>query len=165
MNLLLLKQLAILSAFTGALLGITALLSPLTLFVFLISFGLPAILVLVYLKQNDLIGIINVRDGSIFGAIIGSVSFIAAFLVFAPISVIISWLFKLFKIQYLSGFLSLVPFDFGSIFIMFFIVLLLAFLSALFNGFTGAVTAYVYELITGIKKENNENNSIDFEIK
>ena len=38
-------------------------------------------------------------------------------------------------------------------------------ISALFNGFAGLVTAYVYEMITGIKKENNQNSSVDFEIK
>jgi hypothetical protein len=38
-------------------------------------------------------------------------------------------------------------------------------MSALFNGFTGMVTAWIYEIITGLKKENNQNNSIDFEIK
>ena len=44
------------------------------------------------------------------------------------------------------------------------LMLLMAGISALFNGFTGLVTAYVYELITGIKKEANENNSVDFTI-
>ena len=38
-----------------------------------------------------------------------------------------------------------------------------ALLSALMNAFTGLVTAYIYEFLTGIKKESNE--SIDFEIK
>ena len=38
-------------------------------------------------------------------------------------------------------------------------------LAALFNGFTGLITAYLYELITGVKKENNENNSVDFTIE
>jgi len=40
-----------------------------------------------------------------------------------------------------------------------------ALISGLFNGFTGLVTAWIYELITGERKELNQNNSIDFEIK
>ena len=44
-------------------------------------------------------------------------------------------------------------------------MILMAGISALFNGFAGLVTAYVYELITGIKKGKDENSSIDFEIK
>ena len=61
--------------------------------------------------------------------------------------------------------MRLIPFDFGSIFVLVMCVIFLAGLSAIFNGFFGAVTAYAYELITGIKKGNNENTSIDFEIK
>ena len=38
-------------------------------------------------------------------------------------------------------------------------------MSAMFNGFSGLVTIYVYELISGIKKDTNENNSVDFEVK
>ena len=45
------------------------------------------------------------------------------------------------------------------------LMILMAGISALFNGFAGLVTAYVYELITGIQKGRNEKNSIDFEIK
>ena len=168
MNLLLLKQLSIVSAFLGGIIGIIALipLSPLfTLFVFLLSFVCPAIMVLVYLKQHDLIGIINVQEGAIYGAVIGVASFLAEFIVLAPLSIIISWIFKLFNATYISGFLSLLSFDFGVLFVLFFFVISLAMMSALFNGFTGLATAYVYELITGMKKENGQNNSVDFEIK
>jgi hypothetical protein len=95
MNLLLLKQISILSAVFGGMLGLLALIAPLTIWIILSAFVLPAIAVIVYLKQNDLIGILSTRDGAIFGSIIGAVSFVAGFVVFAPISVIISWLFKL----------------------------------------------------------------------
>jgi hypothetical protein len=166
MNLLLLKQISILSAVFGGMLGLLALIAPLTIWIILSAFVLPAIAVIVYLKQNDLIGILSTRDGAIFGSIIGAVSFVAGFVVFAPISVIISWLFKLlFKSIYTSGVLSLIPFDFGSIILLILCTILLAALSALFNGFVGLITAYVYELITGVKKEGNANNSIDFQIK
>ena len=166
MNLLLLKQLALLSAFVGGAFGLLALFSPLTLLIILLSFGLPAIIILIYMKNNELIGIMNTRDGAIWGAVIGTVSFMAGFVVFAPISVIISWLFSITVHQtYLSGFLRLIPFDFGSIFVLVLCVIFLAGLSALFNGFFGATTAWVYELITGVKKDANANTSIDFEIK
>jgi hypothetical protein len=45
------------------------------------------------------------------------------------------------------------------------LVISIAGLSALFNGFTGLIVAYLFELITGLKKDNNENNSIDFTIE
>lgn len=166
MNLLLLKQLAILSAIIGSVFGAVAILSPLTLITVFLLFGVPAIIILVYMKNNDLIGIMNVREGAIFGSIIGAISFVCAFLVFAPVSIIVSFIYSSFFAQtYLSGFLRMVPFDLGSIFVLFMCVILFASLCALFNGFFGAVTAYAYELITGIKKGNDENNSVDFEIK
>ena len=166
MNLLLLKQLSILGAFVGGIFGLFALFTPLTLFMIILSFGLPAVIILVYMKNNNLIGIMNTRDGAIWGAVIGVVTFIAQFVVFAPLSILVSVLFSLFAKQtYVAGFLRMIPFDFGSIFVLVMCVLFLSGISALFNGFFGAVTAYVYEMITGIKKGNDENTSIDFEIK
>ena len=55
--------------------------------------------------------------------------------------------------------------SFGSFVVMILLMILMAGISALFNGFAGLVTAYVYELITGIKKENNQNTNVDFAIK
>ena len=166
MNLLLLKQICIISAFMGAFGGVIALCAPLTLIMLLSAFIFPAIIVLVYLKKNDLIGIINTREGAIFGAIIGFVSFLASFAIYAPISVILAWIVKLISgAFYIPGFLRLLPFDLGTFIVLIFSVIFLAAICAIFNGFWGLVTAYVFEIITGIKKENNENNSIDFEIK
>ena len=117
--------------------------------------------ILVYLKQNDLIGIINIREGCIYGAVIGFVSFIAFSVVYTPISMLLGWLIP----SYTQGFLRFFLNSFGSLIVMLLLMILMAGISALFNGFTGLVTAWVYELITGEKKENNQNNSIDFEIK
>ena len=166
MNLVILKQLAILGAFVGIVGGLIALLPPFTLLMLLSAFIFPAIIVLVYLKQNELIGIINVREGAIFGAVVGFVSFIASFIVYAPVSVILAWVIKWISGDfYIPGFLRLLPLDLGTFIVLIFSVIFLAGLSAVFNGFWGLVTAWVYELITGIKKENDQNNSIDFEIK
>jgi len=164
-NIILIKQIAILSALIGGIGGAIALLPPLTLWMFLLAFICPAILVLVYLKKNELIGIINTQEGCIFGAIIGFVSFIAAFVVYAPVSIIIGLIVRLFNATYVPGFLRFIPLNFGSIVVLLISVIFAAAISALFNGFGGFVTAYLYEFITGIKKEANENNSVDFEIK
>ena len=55
--------------------------------------------------------------------------------------------------------------SFGSFVVMVLLMVLMAGISALFNGFAGLVTAYVYELISGVKKENNANNTVDFTIE
>ena len=161
MNLLLLKQISILSAFAGAMLGLITVVPYLSFLSFMILILCLSAFVLAYLKQNDLIGIISIREGCIFGAIIGFVSFIAFSIVYAPISMLLGWLFP----TYTQGFLRFFLTSFGSVIVMILLMILMAGISALFNGFAGLVTAYVYEMITGIKKENNQNSSVDFEIK
>lgn len=162
MNLLLLKQLSILSAFAGAVLGLVSILPYISLFTFLIAVTCLSAFVLAYLKQNDLIGIISIKEGCIFGAAIGFVSFIAFAVVYTPISMLLGWLIPAYTQGFLRFFLTG---GFGSFVVLILLVIFMAGLSAMFNGVAGVITAYVYEVITGMKKENGENNSIDFEIK
>ena len=67
-----------------------------------------------YLKQNDLIGLISVREGCIFGAVIGFVSFISFSIIYAPISMLIGWLVP----TYSQGFLRFFLTSFGSVIVM-----------------------------------------------
>ncbi len=161
MNLLLLKQISLISIFAGAVLGFVTVVPYLSLLSFLLLIVCLSAFVIVYLKQNDLIGIISVREGCIFGALIGFVSFIAFSIVYTPISMLLGWLFP----SYTQGFLRFFLTSFGSFIVMVLLMILMAGISALFNAFSGLVTAYVYELVTGIKKENNQNSSVDFEIR
>lgn len=158
MNPLLVKQTAILSAILGGIIGVLTLIPFVRNFSFMILILCIAAVIIVYMKKNDLIGIIDVKEGAVLGAIIGFVSFIAFSIVFIPLVSIVGLIFKgyyTFGILYMmrvSGF-----------FVLILLVLFLAFLSALMNAFAGLTTAYVYEVLTGLKKESNEN--IDFEIK
>ena len=161
MNLLLLKQLAILSAFAGAILGFVTVIPYVSMFSFLILILFLSAFVLAYLKQNDLIGIISIREGCIFGAIIGFVSFMAFSVIYTPISMLLGWLIP----AYTQGFLRFFMTSFGSFVVMILLMILMAGISALFNGFAGLVTAWVYELISGVKKEADENNTVDFTIE
>ena len=161
MNLLILKQLSILSLFAGAILGFITIIPYVSLFSFLILILCLSAFIITYLKQNDLIGLISVKEGCIFGAVIGFVSFISFSIIYAPISMLIGWLVP----AYSQGFLRFFLTSFGSVIVMILLMLLMAGISALFNGFAGLITAYVYELISGIKKETNENNTIDFTIE
>lgn len=161
MNLLLLKQISLISIFAGAILGFITIVPYLSFLSFMLLIICLSAFVIVYLKQNDLIGIISVREGCIFGALVGFVSFIAFSVVYTPLSMLLGWLFP----AYTQGFLRFFLTSFGSFVVMVMLMILMAGISALFNAFSGLVTAYVYELITGVKKENNQNSSIDFEIK
>ena len=153
MNLLLLKQLSILSAFAGAILGFITIIPYVSFISFMLLILCLSAFVLAYLKQNELIGIISVREGCIFGAVIGFVSFLAFAVVFTPISMLLGWLIP----SYTQGFMRFFLGSFGSFIVMIFLIIFMGGISALFNAFSGLVTAYVYELITGVKKENNQN--------
>ena len=161
MNLLLLKQLSILSAFAGAILGFITIIPYVSFISFMLLILCLSAFVLAYLKQNELIGIISVREGCIFGAVIGFVSFLAFAVVFTPISMLLGWLIP----SYTQGFMRFFLGSFGSFIVMILLIIFMGGISALFNAFSGLVTAYVYELITGVKKENNQNSSVDFEIR
>ena len=161
MNLLLLQQLSILSAFAGTILGFITIIPYVSFISFMLLILCLSAFVLAYLKQNELIGIISVREGCIFGAVIGFVSFLAFAVVFTPISMLLGWLIP----SYTQGFMRFFLGSFGSFIVMIFLIIFMGGISALFNAFSGLVTAYVYELITGIKKENNQNSSVDFEIR
>ena len=161
MNLLLLKQLSILSAFAGAILGFITIIPYVSFISFMLLILCLSAFVLAYLKQNELIGIISVREGCIYGAVIGFVSFLAFAVVFTPISMLLGWLIP----SYTQGFMRFFLGSFGSFIVMIFLIIFMGGISALFNAWSGLVTAYVYELITGVKKENNQNSSVDFEIR
>ena len=161
MDLLILKQLCILSAFVGVILGLVTVVPYVSFVSFMLLILCLSAFILVYLKQNDLIGIFNIREGCIFGAVIGFVSFLAFSIVYTPISMLLGWLFP----TYTQGFMRFFLNSFGSMIVMVFLIIFMAIISALFNACSGLITAWVYELITGIKKENDQNNSIDFEIK
>ena len=75
---------------------------------------------------------------------------------------LLGWLIPAYTQGFLRFFLTG---GFGSFVVLILLIIFMAGLSAMFNGVAGVITAYVYEVITGMKKENGENNSIDFEIK
>ena len=161
MNLLLIKQLSIISAIAGVILGLVTVIPYISLFSFIILLTCISAFILVYLKQNDLIGILSIKEGCISGAIIGFVSFMAFAIVYAPISIVLSTLIPTYPQKHFLYFIT----DFGTFIVTLFILLFIAGIGALFNGFTGLITAYAYQMITGIKKGNDENNSIDFTVE
>ncbi len=158
MNTLLVKQTAILSAILGGILGVLTLIPFVRNFSFMILILFVSAVVLVYMKKNDLIGVIDVKEGAILGGLIGFVSFIAFSVVFIPLVTIVGLVFKGYYTYGISYMLKVSGF-----FVLILLVLFLAVLSALMNAFAGLATAYFYEVLSGMKKEDNEN--VDFEIK
>lgn len=168
-NILLLKQIAILSAIAGGALAVVSIIPYINVFSFTILMLFLSGGVLYYMKRNNMIGIFDLREGSIFGAVVGFVSFIAFSVVFIPLDIILSLLTKGFHalLSFMpvhSSFLLYFFNNFGGFIVLIMLIIFVALLSALMNAFTGLVTAYVYEALSGIKKEEN-NENIDIEIR
>ena len=175
-NILLLKQIAILSAIAGGALAVVSIIPYINVFSFTILMLFLSGGVLYYMKRNNMIGIFDLREGSIFGAVVGFVSFIAFSVIdslnstlFVPLDIILSLLTKGFHallsfIPVHTSFLLYFFNNFGGFIVLIMLIIFVGLLSALMNAFTGLVTAYVYEALSGIKKEEN-NENIDIEIK
>jgi len=168
-NILLLKQISIISAICGAILGVITIVPYINIFSFTILMLFLSAGVLVYMKHNNLIGIFDLREGSIFGAVIGFVSFIAFSVVFIPLDIFLGFLTKgihalINFIPVHTSFLLYFFNNFGGIVVLVMLTIFVGLLSALMNAFTALITAYFYEAVSGIKKETN-NENIDIEIK
>ena len=113
----------------------------------------------VFLKKFNLIGLINIREGAVIGAIAGFASFLGLCAVFLPVSSLIGLIFSKYTGDFFSMFFS----SFGAFVIGLFLIFFSALMSALLNSFAGIFAVWMYEFITGVKKGDNEN--INFEIK
>lgn len=146
-NYVLFKQIAILSAFFGAVLGVVTLIPIIGVvsFVFLMCFIAPLV-IWILIKYNCL-SMESMKDSIITGAISGFVSYLGFSIIFVPISVILMKFFHL-AANYGVGLMV----GNASIFILIVISLFMGVLSATINAFTGFLTYYVIGFINSIKK-------------
>ena len=75
--------------------------------------------ILVYMKRHDLIGIIDVKEGAILGAIIGFISFIAFSIVYIPLVALTGLIFKGY---YTFGILEMLRTGMGGLFVLIMII-------------------------------------------
>lgn len=165
MNPIVVKQTAILSAILGGILGVLTLIPFVRNFSFMLLIICISTVVIIYMKKNDLIGIIDAKEGAILGAIIGFVSFMAFSIVFVPLVALVGFLLKLlFHVNYYTYGISILL-KMSGFFVLIMLMVFMGALSALMNAFSGLITIYVYEVLTGIKKEEKQEENVDFEIK
>lgn len=160
MSLLLLKQIGLFSVLIGLALGLVSLIPFIGTVLFIFSFLLLSAAIIIYLKRINILGKITIKEGGVLGAVIGFCSIIAFSIVFIPLSAIIQFVFKLkdfwvgmIVVQSFSSVLTFV--------LLLFLIFFLALLCALMNGFSGAVTAYIYEVLEEYNKTREnmfENN-------
>lgn len=155
MNELLLKRIAFLSLILGVVMGVITVIPFISSLSFLALMVLASVIVIIYMKKKNFIGYIDPKEGSIFGAIIGFISFIGFCLSFLPLASIIG---LIYKGSFYIGVSLIVR---AGLFVIILMVLFVAMLSALINAFSGLVTAYIYTQIE--PKPEEQKTNIEFE--
>lgn len=152
---LLLKQMGMLSSVLGLVLGVITIIPFICNFSFFALIVLAAPIILIYMKKLDMIGILDIRQGAMYGAIIGFISFVAFSVSFVPLATIIGFIYKG---SYYLGVSLLFRTGFFVLIMMVFFVALLA---ALMNAFSGLVTIYVYNQIEQKPEESKTDINIE----
>ncbi len=152
---LLLKQMGMLSSVLGLVLGVITIIPFICNFSFFALILLSAPIILVYMKKLDMIGILDIRQGAMYGAIIGFISFVAFSVSFVPLATIIGFIYKG---SYYLGVSLLFRTGFFVLIMMVFFVALLA---ALMNAFSGLVTIYVYNQLEQKPEESKTDINIE----
>ena len=152
---ILLKQMTILSVVVGLILGVFTVIPFIGQLAFFTLIVLTTPIVLVYMKKMEMVGILDIKQGAVYGAIIGFVSFLAFSLSFMPLAAIISFISK--GAHYLwVGLLVKEGF-----FILVMLVFFVSVLAALMNAFSGLVTMYIYNQIEPKPIESQTDISIE----
>ncbi len=154
MNALLLKQISVISAIAGAVLGIVTIIPFVGNFTFLFTMSLVGAALVVYLKRMSLVGYVEPKDAALFGAMSGFISFIGFSITFLPVATLIG---VFAKSTYFMGISLLMR---SGVFVWLMMILFIAALSALMNAFSAMVAAYVYAQIEPKPDENNTNIEI-----
>jgi len=146
-NFILLKQIAILSIFFGAILGAVTLIPYLGIISFIFLISLIAPLVIWLLVKYNCLSLSSIKDSVIVGAIAGFIAYMGFSIIYVPISVI---LMKLFHISANIG----IGYMLGNanFFLLFIISTFMGVLGATVNAFTGFLTFYVLDFINSIEK-------------
>lgn len=152
---LLLKQMGMLSSVLGLVLGVITIIPFICNFSFFALIVLSAPIILVYMKKLDMIGILDIKQGAMYGAIIGFISFVAFSVSFVPLATIIGFIYKG---SYYLGVSLLFRTGFFVLIMMVFFVALLA---ALMNAFSGLVTVYVYNQLEQKPEESKTDINIE----
>jgi hypothetical protein len=158
MNTLLLKQISLFSALIGLIVGLLSLIPFINGIVFPLYFLVLSAGIIIYLKKNNILGNISIKEGAIIGGVIGVTSFIAFCCVYIPLIIVVHFIQGMMHVQFSNWIGNIIVSCFSSglaVFTLIFLLVFMAFLCGLMNAFSGAVTAYIYEILGELQKEDN----------
>ena len=140
---LFIKPSLVLGALAGVIFGILLLIPFIAPFMFFFSFSLAGIIVIVFLKKTNSIGIVTLQDGCLIGALAGFSSLITTSAVYLPVSLLIDKLFNAYSESFnISQSLSVISYNIMAVSMLIFFT---AILSAIINAFSGMITAFFFE--------------------
>ena len=139
----LIKSSAMLGAILGAILGLI-LLIPYVKCLSCFSFALSGAGVLYYLKKNSFADKLSIHDGAIIGAVSGFTAFVAASVVYLPMSYALGLLFSPITKSGPNFATSFILASYN-LFIIPLLIFSIALLTALFSALSGLIAAYIYE--------------------
>ena len=135
-----LKKVALKSVILGGIIGILTLIPYLNFFSFLCLLFLVGPIVLIYAHYNNILGVLDTKEGAIWGAISGICAFSGFFVTFCPIAALLGIFIKhdiymVMKLFFTSG---------GGIVILILSFFMIGMIVALFNAFSGTAASYLY---------------------
>ena len=152
---ILFKQTAVLSGLLGLVLGVLTVIPFICNLSFFALFILAAPIIMVYMKRMQMMGILDIKQGAMYGAVIGFLSFIGFSISFIPFAGIIGLIYKG------SFYLGISLLLRSGFFVMITLIFFVALLSAIMNSFSGLVTMYVYSQL----ETKPEESQTDIEIQ
>lgn len=157
-----LKPTVILSAMIGAVLGLMLLL-PFFSFNFLVCilFSMVSVFIILYLKKNGLVGILEPVDGAIIGALAGFVCVIAANVVYIPVYAILSSIFKTYGQGIGISIFARIMIENFNLFITGMFLFFFGVIGSIFNAFSGLICVFFYEKFEMDKPEDITHFSIE----
>ena len=132
------KIISIISLMVGAMMGLLAVIPPITFWVITALMLLIAPFIIIYFKKLNLLKEVEIEKGMLIGAISGFFSFIGFSIIFFPVGFLIDAIFKIASLLWVKVIIQNFIFLVGMVF-------LIALLCAMFNAFTGFLTAHMFQ--------------------
>ena len=162
MNKILIKEMGILSLILGLVCGVLVLVPFIDIFVILILLFLSSVIVYLYMKKKNALGLFEPKEAAMYGAVIGFVSFLGFCATMLPLTFSLSFLFKKSWFSFVHQIFSLGMIN-GIVFLVM-LVLFIAAMSAMFNAFSAMLAILAVQAFEGTNK-NKDDLKIDVEIK
>lgn len=160
MELVLLRRMVIISSILGAILGVVTVIPAVNVLSFFAIMFLASPFVILYMTKYNMMGVLNLKQTLIYGAIIGFISFLGFSLTFVPLATIIGLIYKN------SFYLGVSMLFREGFFVMLLMVVFVALLGgALMNSFSALIYHQIRTYFFKDEIDDNIlNDNIDYEI-